>query len=136
MSDGGPCWVRFRYKIHGINTDTKAYAYVLKDGETDAPEGLKQGLRNGNRVQDIFTEEWRAGQTGDEIARRAARKRLVKICVREFTAIQLATFSNDTTGVVYTLPAKFFFPERHSIRKAGIPVLRIRTMFEAGRITL
>ncbi len=61
-------------KYMGINTDTKAYAYVLKDGETDAPEGLKQGLRNGNRVQDIFTEEWRAGQTGDEIARRAAKK--------------------------------------------------------------
>jgi hypothetical protein len=60
-------------KYLGLNTDTKAYAYVLKGGETDAPEGLKQGLRNGNRLQDIFTSAWKIGDTGDEIARRAAK---------------------------------------------------------------
>jgi len=61
-------------KYLGINTDTKAYAYVLKEGEVDAPEGLKEGLRKGNRVQDFFMKEWKEGLTGDEIARAAAEK--------------------------------------------------------------
>lgn len=60
-------------KYLGLNTDTKAYAYVLAEGETGAPEGLKQGLRNGNRLQDIFISEWKEGDTGDEIARRAEK---------------------------------------------------------------
>ncbi len=61
-------------KYLGINTDTKAYAYVLKERETDVPEGLKEGLRRGNRVQDIFMSEWKVGRTGDEIARAAAKR--------------------------------------------------------------
>jgi len=61
-------------KYLGINTDTKAYAYVLKEGETDAPAGLNEGLRKGNRVQDFFMKEWEEGRTGDEIARAAAEK--------------------------------------------------------------
>lgn len=61
-------------KYLGINTDTKAYAYVLKEGETDAPEGLKEGLRKGNMVQDFFMKEWKEGLTGDEIAQAAAEK--------------------------------------------------------------
>ena len=58
----------------GLNTDTKAYGYVLKAGETDAPEGLREGLRRANRLQDIVAAEWKQGMTGNEIARIAAQK--------------------------------------------------------------
>ena len=48
-------------------TDTQELAYVLKPGETDAPAGLKNVLRVGNRLQDIFTAEFKEGRTGNEI---------------------------------------------------------------------
>ena len=38
-----------------LNTDTQQHAYVLKTGETDAPEELKAALAAGNRLQDILT---------------------------------------------------------------------------------
>src|SRR5581483_11189746 len=34
-----------------LNTDTQHNAYVLKPGETDAPEGLKKALANANALQ-------------------------------------------------------------------------------------
>ena len=50
-----------------LNTDTQHMAYVPLDGETDAPAGLKQALKNANRLQDILFEETRVGRTGNEI---------------------------------------------------------------------
>lgn len=53
----------------GLNTDTQQMAYVLRPGETDAPEGLKRALANANRVQDILMSNFVAGRTGNEILR-------------------------------------------------------------------
>ena len=50
-----------------LNTDTQQHAYVLKPGETDAPEDLKQALANGNRLQDILTGQFETGKTGNRI---------------------------------------------------------------------
>ena len=50
-----------------LNTDTQHMAYVPLEGETDVPAGLKQALRNANRLQDILFEETRVGRTGNEI---------------------------------------------------------------------
>ncbi len=51
----------------GLNTDTQHHAYILKPGETDAPTGLKKALANSNRLQDILTNNFKAGQSGDDI---------------------------------------------------------------------
>lgn len=48
-------------------TDTQEVAYVLKEGETDAPRGLKDGLAQGNRLQDIEIAEMKAGRTGNQV---------------------------------------------------------------------
>ena len=45
-----------------LNTDTQQHAYILRPGEKDAPEYLKQALRNGNRLQDIFTGNFKEGK--------------------------------------------------------------------------
>ena len=37
-----------------LNTDTQQHAYVLRPGETDAPDALKSALARGNRLQDIL----------------------------------------------------------------------------------
>jgi Xaa-Pro aminopeptidase len=58
-----------------LNTDTQHNAYVLRAGETDAPEGLRRALANGNALQDIVMDEIRPGRTGNEILA-ASRKRM------------------------------------------------------------
>ncbi|MBT3266270.1 M24 family metallopeptidase [Candidatus Poribacteria bacterium] len=50
-----------------IITDHQELAYVLKPGETDAPAGLRDGMRQAGRLQDIFTGAWQQGLTGNEI---------------------------------------------------------------------
>ncbi len=58
----------------GLCTDTQQLAYVLKEGETDAPEGLKKALANGNRLQDIHIEEMKAGRTGNDVLASALKR--------------------------------------------------------------
>jgi len=55
----------------GLNTDTQHMGYVLRTGETDAPEGLKQALAVGNQLQDIVMEELEPGRTGNHVLQRA-----------------------------------------------------------------
>ena len=50
-----------------LNTDTQHLAYVLRQDQTDAPEGLRRALANSNALQDIVLEEIRPGRSGDEI---------------------------------------------------------------------
>jgi hypothetical protein len=58
----------------GLNTDTQHMAYVLRDGETAPPAGLKLALTNSNKLQDIVMAEIRAGRTGNEILRASLAK--------------------------------------------------------------
>jgi Xaa-Pro aminopeptidase len=50
----------------GFSTDTQHNAYVLLPGETDAPDGLKQGLRAANRLQDLTMQHAKLGGTGNQ----------------------------------------------------------------------
>ena len=50
-----------------LNTDTQRNAYVLRPGETAPPQGLIDALATGNRLQDILTNNFRVGATGNEI---------------------------------------------------------------------
>jgi Xaa-Pro aminopeptidase len=52
-----------------LTTDTQHMGYVLREGETEVPAGLKAALRNSNRMQDFLMEEIRPGRTGNEILR-------------------------------------------------------------------
>lgn len=58
----------------GLSTDTQHNAYVLRLGEEDAPAGLRELLRRGNRLQEIFMDEFRPGRTGNEIYLSALKK--------------------------------------------------------------
>ena len=59
--------VDFGIKYLRLNTDTQQHAYVLKPGEDAAPGGLVRALAAGNRLQDILTENFAAGRSGNEI---------------------------------------------------------------------
>lgn len=56
-------------KYLGLITDTKECAYVLREGEHDAPEGLRRLLAETNRLQDIYCRQFVAGRTGNEMLR-------------------------------------------------------------------
>jgi hypothetical protein len=51
----------------GLATDQQQHGYVLKAGETDAPDGLKAALAAGNRVQDIHLAAMQIGLTGNDV---------------------------------------------------------------------
>lgn len=50
-----------------LNTDQQQHAYVLKPGETEVPTYLQKAFQNGNRLQDIFTNNFKEGRTGNEV---------------------------------------------------------------------
>ncbi len=50
-----------------LNTDTQHMGYVLRDGETDVPAGIKRALANANRVQDLLMERMKPGRSGNEV---------------------------------------------------------------------
>ena len=59
----------FGIVAYRLTTDTQHMGYVLREGETDVPAGIRAALANSNRLQDIVMEELRAGRTGNEILR-------------------------------------------------------------------
>lgn len=68
---GDLLWTDFGITYLRLNTDTQHLAYVLKPGETQAPAGLRQGLANSNRLQDILTRQFAVGRSGNEVLARA-----------------------------------------------------------------
>lgn len=65
IQPGDLLWTDFGINYLRLNTDTQHLAYVLKLGERDAPAGLKQGLANSNRVQDILMRQFAVGRSGN-----------------------------------------------------------------------
>jgi len=51
----------------GLSTDWQKMGYVLRDGEKDAPAGLKKALANTNRLQDALFTHIRPGAKGFEV---------------------------------------------------------------------
>ncbi len=50
-----------------LNTDTQQHAYILKAGETEAPEYLRKAFAAGNKLQDYLTGNFKVGKTGNQI---------------------------------------------------------------------
>ncbi|CAL1701328.1 unnamed protein product [Somion occarium] len=69
IQEGDLLHVDFGITAMGMNTDTQHMAYVLRtsEGEEGVPEGLKQGLKKANRMQDISLERMKAGKTGNQV---------------------------------------------------------------------
>jgi hypothetical protein len=73
-TDVGICYLR-------LCTDTQEMGYVLRLGEDEVPEGLRQALAVGNRWQDLLTESFVTGRTGNQIldeARAASAKESIR----------------------------------------------------------
>jgi Xaa-Pro dipeptidase len=51
----------------GLSTDWQKMGYILREGERDAPAGLKTALKNTNALQDAIFKFARVGMTGSEV---------------------------------------------------------------------
>ncbi len=78
IQKGDLLWTDFGITYLRLNTDTQHLAYVLKDGETDAPEGLKSGLKAANTIQDGLLASYKAGLSGNEVLFAARDKAIAK----------------------------------------------------------
>lgn len=64
---GDVLWTDFGVVAMGLSTDTQHMGYVLREGETDVPDGLKACLANSNRLQEIVLAQMNPGQSGNQI---------------------------------------------------------------------
>ncbi len=64
---GDLLWCDMGFYYLGLATDQQQHAYMLKRGENDAPEGLKEALAQANQLQDIHMAEMAVGKTGNAI---------------------------------------------------------------------
>jgi Xaa-Pro aminopeptidase len=84
-TDVGICYLK-------LCTDTQEMGYVLRAGEDDVPSGLVEALAEGNRWQDLLTDAFVTGRTGNEI----------------LAAAQASMDAAGQTFNVYTHPIGFF----------------------------
>ncbi|MEO1043272.1 MAG: M24 family metallopeptidase [Pseudomonadota bacterium] len=75
---GDMLWTDLGITYLDLNTDTQHLAYVLRAGETGAPEGLKAGLAAANAVQDAVTDSFALGSSGNDVLRRARSRALAE----------------------------------------------------------
>jgi hypothetical protein len=59
------CDVGFYYL--GLATDHQQHAYILKPGESEAPDGLQRALADGNRLQEIHMAQMQVGRSGNQV---------------------------------------------------------------------
>jgi Xaa-Pro aminopeptidase len=71
IQPGDVLWCDVGFSYLGLCTDQQNHAYVLKPGESDVPDGLKQALADANRLQDIHMNAMQIGDTGNEVLQNA-----------------------------------------------------------------
>ncbi|MDG1752836.1 MAG: Xaa-Pro aminopeptidase, partial [Thalassotalea sp.] len=54
-----------------LNTDTQQHAYVLAVDEKNVPAELEEAFNSGNKLQDIFTSNFKVGRTGNEVLKKS-----------------------------------------------------------------
>jgi Xaa-Pro aminopeptidase len=88
IQPGDLLWTDFGVVAMGLHTDTQHLGYVLREGETEVPEGLRACMADSNRMQDIQLSTMEPGRTGNE-----ALKAAQEIMARE-----------GITGTLYSHP--------------------------------
>ncbi|NNF37542.1 MAG: M24 family metallopeptidase [Gemmatimonadetes bacterium] len=71
IQPGDLLWTDFGVIAQRLKTDTQHLGYVLREGETEVPAGLRACLAASNRMQDIQLAEMTPGRSGNEALRAA-----------------------------------------------------------------
>lgn len=57
-----------------LNTDQQQHFYVLRPGEKEVPDFLQNAFASANRLQDILTDQFQKGKTGNEMLKAALKQ--------------------------------------------------------------
>ena len=88
LYQGDHVHIDFGISYLDLQTDTQQNAYILRNGETDAPDDLKYALKRGNDLQDMLTGNFQVGRTGNEI----------------LALTRAQSIANDIGPIIYTHP--------------------------------
>ena len=66
--------VDFGVRLMGLVTDQQHLAYVLKPGESVAPEGLQEAFRQSAQVAQIYADELKPGVSGTQVKTNVERR--------------------------------------------------------------
>jgi Xaa-Pro aminopeptidase len=78
IQPGDLLWCDVGFEYLGLCTDQQQHAYVLREGEGEAPAGLRAALAAANRLQDLLLAAMRPGHTGNQVLREAREAALAK----------------------------------------------------------
>jgi len=67
IQPGDILWTDLGTVAMNLHTDTQHLGYVLRPGEREVPEGIRQCMAASNRMQDVLLENMVVGRTGNEI---------------------------------------------------------------------
>ncbi len=67
IREGDLLHVDFGITYLRLNTDMQEHAYVLRADEKEVPAYLQKAFKQANRLQDILTENFKAGKSGNDI---------------------------------------------------------------------
>lgn len=67
ITPGDLVHVDFGIVYVGLHTDQQQHAYVLREGESRAPQGISAGIAAANRAQDLLMAEFAAGRSGNDV---------------------------------------------------------------------
>lgn len=71
---GDVLWVDYGVTAMRLATDTQHMGYVLREGETDVPAGIRKALENSKRMQDIVMAKMQVGRSGNEVLAEALKE--------------------------------------------------------------
>ena len=96
------CDVGLKYMHY--TSDHQEWAYVLRHGETDAPQTFRKIMAEGNRLQDVFCGEFKAGLTGNELLANILEKAKAKGISRPKVYSHSLGYFLHETGPLIGLP--------------------------------
>ncbi|KAF4575128.1 hypothetical protein EYR36_006484 [Pleurotus pulmonarius] len=102
IQEGDLLHIDFGITAMGLNTDTQHMAYVLRtsEGEEDAPEGLKEGVKKANRMQDIVLEYMRHGLTGNEVLTKSLERMKAENISGQIFCHPIGDWGHDAGAVI------------------------------------
>lgn len=123
IREGDLLHVDFGIKYMRLNTDQQQHFYVLKKNEKEVPDFLKIAFEKSNRMQDILTENFLLGRTGNEILKMSLDK----------------AKAEGIQGSIYTHPIGFhghaagptigLWDQQNGVKGSGDAVIKPNTAF-------
>lgn len=102
IQEGDLLHIDFGITAMGLNTDTQHMAYVLRtsEGEKDAPDGLKEGVKKANHMQDIVLDYMRPGLTGNEVLTKSLERMKAENISGQIFCHPIGDWGHDAGAVI------------------------------------